>query len=420
MTAPKHGFTAVLLGCLWFSFGCTENPSESANAQTESRRDEDRSITVDIATAETQSRSEDLTYSGTTEPKRRVSVRARSDGQLVDLVPEAGDFVFQGQAIAQIENNPLLSELAAAEAEVGARLAEVEEVRNEKAEARSQVEEIRAELQQARVDARRFQGLADDGAVPRQDAEVAQTQVRTLEQRLQAAQDQVQIRDRAIDAAQRRVDAQQALVEGIRQRLAYTDVLSPLNGVVLQRILEPGDIVQTGDEILELGDFSEVEVRIEVPDRDRAQISVGQAVDVTLDAFPDETFLGRIDRIFPIADPVARLIPVKIVLDTANLDNTAIASGLLARVTINTPPRETVWIPNSALEVGVAGENTVFVVSDNAAETPVEARSVQIGDRQDGQVEITEGLAAGDRYVVRSDRPLTDGQTVKRSFLSQP
>lgn len=407
----------MLVGSLCLVMGCAADREETAQAQSDRS---DRTVTVDVAVAEAQQQTDELTYSGTTQPARRVSLRARSDGQLLDLTVEEGDPVFQGQVLAQIEDTLLLSELAAAEAEVGARQAEVEEARSQTTEARVRVEEIRAELEQARADARRFSRLAVQGAIPQQDAEIARTAVRTLEQQLLAAEEQVRIRDRTIDAAQQRVNAQQALVNGIEQRLAYTDVLAPFGGIVLDRVLEPGDIVQTGDTILELGDFSEIEVRIEIPDRDRERVSLGQSVEVNLDAFPSRSFSGRVSQIFPIADPVARLIPVKIVLSNAELGNEPIGSGLLARVTLNTPPKSTVWIPDSALEVSAEGDNTLFIVGDNQPETAVRARSVQLGDRKDGKVEILDGLVPGDRFVVRSDRPLSDAQTVRPSFLSEP
>ncbi|PPT08791.1 putative RND efflux membrane fusion protein [Geitlerinema sp. FC II] len=111
---------------------------------------------------------------------------------------------------------------------------------------------------------------------------------------------------------------------------------------------------------------------------------------------------------------------MKIVLSNAELGNEPIGSGLLARVTLNTPPKSTVWIPDSALEVSAEGDNTLFIVGDNQPETAVRARSVQLGDRKDGKVEILEGLVPGDRFVVRSDRPLSDAQIVRPSFLSEP
>lgn len=413
----QWGTLGLLLGSLSLSAGCATEGNNAAQAQPQRARD-DRTITVEVAIAEPQSESDPLTYNGTTEPRRRVSLRARSDGQLLNLIADTGDPVFEGEVLAQIENNPLRSQLAASQAEVGAREAEVQEARNLRAEAETRVAEIRVELEQARIDARRFQNLARRGAVPEQEAELAQTAALALEQQLRAAEDQVRTRDRAIAAAEERVSAQEALVDGVRQQLAYTDVISPTSGVVLERLLESGDVVQTGDAILELGDFSQVEVRIDVPDRDRAQISLGQTVAVTLDAFPEAELSGRIAEISPAADPVARLIPVKIRLDRNTLDGELLSSGLLARVTVTPPPRNTLRIPVSALDVSADGGDTVFTLDDNTPEPSVRARPVELGDREDGQVEILDGLVPGDRFIVRSDRPLSDGQTVRRSFLS--
>lgn len=422
MKRPTTWLMGILIGSLWLTMGCSPNEGETAQAQSSrrggSREEGDRTVTVDVAIAEAQTRGRELNYSGTSQPLRRVSLRARSDGQLLTLNADVGDPVFQGQVIARVEDTLLLSELAGVEAEVSVRQSEVEEARNQSIEAEFRVEELRAELDQAQVDSRRLKNLAGEGAVPRREAELAQTRVRTLEQQLRSAQEQVRIRDRAITSAQQRVGAQEAIVDGVRQRLSYTDVPSPLNAVVLERLLEPGDIVQSGDVILELGDFSQVEIRIEIPDRDRSQISLGQAVDVVLDAFPNQEFVGRVSRIFPNADPVARLIPVQITLQNPQVPDGQLGGGLLARVTLNTSSQQVVTIPERALEVSAQGSDTVFVVEGNESETTVSARLVELGEREDDEVEILEGLAPGEQFIVRSDRPLQDGQTVRRSFLS--
>ena len=242
-----------------------------------------------------------------------------------------------------------------------------------------------------------------------------------------ATEEQVRSRKRAITTAQQRAEAQGAIVERVRERLSFATVTSPLNGVVLDRVAEAGDVVGTGDSLLELGDFSQVQVRIEIADRDRTQVAPGQAVTVTLDAFPDRQFMGRVARIFPIADPVARLIPVEITLTDPQR---AIGGGLLARVTLTQSRRSGVAIPRSALTVGETGESMIFVVAGDTPETEAIARPVVIADSAQSPsaatsasserdlVEIRSGLAPGEAYIVRSAEPLTNGQRVRRSFLS--
>ncbi|NJN60420.1 MAG: efflux RND transporter periplasmic adaptor subunit [Coleofasciculaceae cyanobacterium RL_1_1] len=358
-----------------------------------------------------------------------VSAKSRVDGQVLSMTADAGDVVFAGQVLAQIDDRLLLGEVDEAEAELGARQAEVEKARFDLAETRARVAEAIVQRDRARADAERFEQLARDGAVSQQQAEIERATYETAKQTVFAIEEQVSSRERTIATAEQRVEAQAAIVERTRERLSYATVISPLDGVVIDRVVESGDVVRTGDALLELGDFSTVQVQIEVADRDRDKIELGQPVAIELDAFPGRSFEGRIARIFPIADPVARLIPVEITLSDPR---GAISGGMLARVSLeNQAKRQTVVIPRSALEVSADGKPVVFVVEGNARETQAIARPVTLAeagrstgsrgtsrDAADDTVEIRSGLVPGDAYIVRSAEPLRAGQSVRRSFLS--
>ncbi|NEQ53447.1 MAG: HlyD family efflux transporter periplasmic adaptor subunit, partial [Leptolyngbya sp. SIO3F4] len=141
-----------------------------------------------------------------------------------------------------------------------------------------------------------------------------------------------------------------------------------------------------------------------------------QPAQIRLDAFPDiETISGRITRISPVADASSRLINVEITMP--NPDD-RIGSGLLARVQFKPPGDEHIVIPASALNNGPE-ENTVFVIEQKNEETSVIARSVSVGQQQQGKVEILSGLDANEPFVVQSDKPLKEGQAVRLSILSE-
>lgn len=413
---------AFILGvCLLVAAaGCGTSPKETADAQSQRGTERQGPPAVEVAIASTGKVGDELEYTGTTAPVQEVSLRSRVEGQVLSLNVDVGDTVKQGQPIGQLDNDLLKAAVNEAEAEQAALKAEVARARNQVSNARAEVEQTRLQLLQAQSDSQRQQRLVRAGAVAEQAAEQAQTAARTAAQSLRAAQEQVRTEQQAVAAAQQRVDAQQAVIAQAREQLSYARLISPITGKVTQRLTETGNFVQSNGEIITIGDFSRVEVVVEVSELELAGIRTGQAVTVSLDAFPEQTFQGRVTRISPAADRVARLVPIEVVIPNTN---NRIGSGLLARVSFVDNERERVVVPESAiLGQGKQGEKnqagTVFVVREGN-QTTVAAREVQLGERADGNVELLSGLKPGERFVAKSGRPLKDGEIVRLSILSE-
>jgi RND family efflux transporter MFP subunit len=371
---------------------------------------------VETAVAEIGSLDEPLSYTGTTEPVRSVSLRSQAEGRLLNLSVNVGDAVTQGEVLGQLDDRLLTIRLSQSEAELAALESEVARAEAEVSDAQAQVEEARVQLQQAQADADRLQRLLNEGAITEQQAEQAQTAVRSAEQMLRSAEERVRTRQQAVVAAQRRVSAQQAAVAEGLERRDYSSLVSPITGVVLERVTEPGNLIQPGDEVLRLGDFSQIKVVVEVSELERAEVRSGQLVQVNLDAFPNQEFRGQVTRISPAADPTARLIPVEITMPNPGGQ---LGSGLLARVQFQSDQAGRVVVPESALQAAGNQDSTLFVLEQVGEETTAIARTVQVGDRSNGRIEIRSGLEAGETYIVRSSRPLEDRQPVRLSVLSE-
>jgi RND family efflux transporter MFP subunit len=413
----RFAIAPLLLGLLFISSGCSTLSEGEASAQTPSQGQTDETVAVETAIAATGSLEEPIEYTGTTQPIRQVSLRAQVEGRLLDLLADVGDPVTAGQTVAQLDDRILLTEVNEAQAELASLQSEVAQAEAEVSDALAQVERARVELQQARIDAERFQSLSGDGAITQQQAEQAQTAMLAAEQELRSAEEQVRTRQQAVVAAQGRVRAQAAVVAQNQERQAYTAIASPITGVVLEKVTEPGNLIQPGNELLKLGDFSAIKVLVQVSELALSGVRVGQPATVTLDAFPDQEFSGRVSRISPAADPTARLIPIEVTIPNAG---DRIGSGLLARVQFTQSTSNPLVVPQSALEVaGEDNSTTIFVVQREGDQATAIARRVQIGNAANGLVEIRSGLQPGEAIVVRSSGSLRDGQAVRLSILSE-
>ena len=414
------GLVLLTLGCGSSSPG--EAKSESSGAK--SSRQEQKSIAVDVAVAKSGSLQKETQYVGTTFPVREVALRSRTEGQIIDLTADVGDRVEKGQVLARIDDSISASTVIEAEAEVAALESEVASLSADINDARALVEQAQLELKQAQSDAARTEQLSQEGAVSEQEAELSRTAVGTAQQALQSAQQQVQNRASAVVAAQRRVAAQEAIVAQERQRQSFTVLTSPITGSVLARVLESGDLAQVGNEVLRLGDFSQIEVRVQVSELELAQIRKGEAVRVKLDAFPEQTFTGEVTQISLAADATARLIPVEVTIPNTER---RIGRGLLARVNFSQQNDKSVVVPETAVQVGTGAKSqdaqsdsaTIFVLKREGERGTVIAREVQLGNRADSRVEILTGLEPGEEFVMRSSGDLKDGDSVRLSFISE-
>ncbi|MBW4632105.1 MAG: efflux RND transporter periplasmic adaptor subunit [Iphinoe sp. HA4291-MV1] len=439
---------ASVLGVGLLTAGCGSLPKESAEAESQRPRGKQEgggAVPVDASIARTGVLRQEPEYTGTTTPFRTVSLRSQVEGRLLALNADVGDAVKQGQIIAQIDDALLRTAQNQAEAELAALKSEVARTRAQVSNARAEVEKARAQLVQAQADSQRQQKLVKEGAIAQQTAEQARTESLTAVQVLRAAQEQVRTEQQAIAAAQGRVVAQQAVVAEAKERRSYAKLTSPITGAVLEKVTEPGNLLQPGNEVLRLGDFSRVKVVVQVSELELGKIRLGQRVKVRLDAFPNQTYTGQVTRISPAADITARLVPVEVVIPNSNAK---IGSGLLARVNFETQTQARVIIPETALQGGERDKETkgqggqdkgrsasssssspqsqppkrqgmVFVVKQAGDKVTVTARSVTLGDRADGNVEVLSGLQAGERFVTRSGKPLKDGSTVSISAISE-
>lgn len=247
-----------------------------------------------------------------------------------------------------------------------------------------------------------------------QDAGVAQAEARRVQaqrayDRYKALGDQGFASKAAIDQFEASLRSAEADVAAAQARRADRVIRAPFAGVVGLSDVAPGALVNPGAPIVTLDDTTVMRVDFQVPERRLAQLREGQTILATADAFPGEAVTGRIARLDTRVDERTRAITAR--AEFANPGG-RLKPGMLMRVGISRGQRTGPSAPESA--VSIQGDNAfVFVLQTRGERTIAEQRPVVTGMRQNGFVEILDGVKPGDRLVGDGLNKVQPGQPVR-------
>lgn len=208
----------------------------------------------------------------------------------------------------------------------------------------------------------------------------------------------------AVDQLKAQLDAAKSQYDNL---LENTVLRSPITGVVTARNYDPGDM--TGSlPVLTVGQLAPVvKVMINVSENDLATLRQGQPVDVTFDAYPGETFSGKVQRIYPTVDTATRTFEVEVRIANAT---EKLKPGMFARVSIDLGTQQNVVVPDRAVvkQTG-SGNKYVYVLKGNT----VSYNRVDLGQRLDNAYELLSGIEDGDTVVITGQTRLADGVKVE-------
>jgi membrane fusion protein (multidrug efflux system) len=247
-----------------------------------------------------------------------------------------------------------------------------------------------------------------------QDAGIAQAQARLVQaqrayERYRTLGQQGWASKASIDQYEAAYRAAEADLSAARAREADRVIRAPFAGVVGLSDVAPGALVNPGAPIVTLDDISAIRVDFQVPERYLSQLREGQALLAQVDAFPGETITGRIARLDTRVDERTRAITAR-----AEFPNPGgrLKPGMMVRVGVSRGQRQSVAVPESA--VSVQGDAAfVYVLKQNGQRTMAEQRPVVTGVRQQGFVELRDGVQAGERLVADGLHKLQPGQPVR-------
>lgn len=310
-----------------------------------------------------------------------VEVAPKVNGRLRRIDLRLGDPVTRGQEVARVEDDELRQQVNQAEASF--------EV------AQATVRQREADLLLARTTRDRSQSLFSRALVSRQELDDA-------EARYQAATAQ-------LDLARAQFDAAGARLEELRINLENTVMVSPVNGFIGRRYLDPGAYVTSNTAVVSVVDISLVRLVANLVERDLRLVEEGVRARIEVDAFPAESFAGRVARIAPVLDPATRTAEIEI--EVPNPDY-RLKPGMYARVSLVVGSKSrALVVPREAVVIRTAARG-VFRVDASGGRPTAQFVSLVTGLEDERHVEVLEGLAEGDRVVTTGAAGLQHGDPI--------
>lgn len=379
---------------------------------------------------------EQVAASGKVFPQTEVKISSDVSGEIVELYVEEGDSVVSGQLLAKIDPDAYKSQVERGAAQVNSAKAQLANAESQIKQFEAQKEQIEAQLINAREIFRRNKQLREEGVISDAEYEQAESNLRALEANLRAAEANIQAAKESAQAAKFQVASSEASLREMQTSLRRTSIYSPMNGIVSRLDVEEGErvvgtIQMTGTEMMRIANLNNMEVRVEVSENDIPRVSIGDEVEIEVDAYLDRKFKGRVTQIansaIAAATATATLtsdqvtnFEVRINIDPASYQDLITGNkpypfrpGMSASVEINTKTVEdALSIPIQSVttrerddlaeifgEDNLSDEDLIEVVFVATEADTVQLVPVETGIQDDTYIRVLSGLEEGQDVV---------------------
>ena len=307
-----------------------------------------------------------LQVSGTTQAFQQAKVGSKVEGVIKEIRADEGMSVKKGDVLLRLEPGDFTLGID---------------------QARATLQQAEHDLEQQSHDWKRISALYNRRVVPKNRYDSMQA---------------------SYSISRSRVEECRAALGLAKQKFDDSVVRAPFDGVITKKMMHEGEVSSLWAykwEALEIMDLSSIKLECDVSEKLKASLRVGMDAEIKIDAYPGETFTGRIATVNPLVEPGQRTFRIKIVIPNPDRKLTA---GMFARVQIALNRKENVLvIPGNEILERPDGY-FIFVVKDGAAEQ----RQITLGDREENLAEIKDGLKEGELVVTEGSHRLQNGYKV--------
>jgi HlyD family secretion protein len=342
---------------------------------------------------------------GKVEPITKVEVKSKASGIVTKLYVDAGDKVKKGQLLAQLDK---------VEIEAG-----VEQSRAALQAAQANLTSSEADWERAKVDAEgpdvpllkraydRALGMAKEGVVSQSALDDADKDYKLALNKQNVAKAQALVLQAKIAQSRAQVVQDEANLKQLAEQLGYTDVVSPIDGVVLSRDVEIGDAVSSilvlgssATLVMTLGDTSQVYVKGKVDESDIGKVYLGQTARIKVESFKDKTFNGRVTKISPMGVEKDNVTTFEVRVSISNPGGELKAEMTANAEIILEEHKNVLQIPEGAL-IYDKDKNASVQVPDPKGKDGLRKVAVKIGISNGARTEVLSGLQKGDEVVLQ-------------------
>lgn len=349
-----------------------------------------------------------LSLAGQFQPYQVVEVHPKVSGFIRHIYVDIGDRVHQGETLAVLEVPELKAQLEGTVSEVARSADEIQRAQHEVKRAESTYAALHADYQRL-LDTSK----AQPGLVAQQELDDAQAKALSSQAAVDAAK-------AALDAAQKEMDVSSADNQRVSALEQYTNVVAPLDGVIVWRYADTGALIQSGTgsnsqslPIVKLAQSGLLRLRVPVPEDDVRFVHLGDVMQVRVDAV-NRSFTGKVVRFTRDISPVTRTMETEIDVENQNL---TLDPGMYANTELQLDHVSDVpTVPQEAIVQ--EGERDVVYVVDNR--NRVQVRTVAVGLEGSLLVQIASGLRPGERVITGAQNKYREGEQVSPVPVLEP
>lgn len=342
---------------------------------------------------------------GTVRSEKTIMVSPKVMGYIRAIYVKEGDHVKKGQKLVSISSPEINAKVKMAEAGQKAAMQAKVEVQAHLREALEALEAAKAQYHLAEVTYNRFKNLIKTESVSRQEFDEVEAKYKAAKAGLGRAREMIKV----IKAKEAQVSAQikaaQSQVAEAKSYLAYTLVRSPIDGRVVNKMVDTGNLIAPGRPILSLADEKDYRLYVSVEESLQNLIREGDPVTVLFSTHsPIET---KVARVVPDVDPRTRTFTVKVLIPPAIQ---GVRPGMFGRAIFRLPEKTTYLVPAKAVIRRGQLEFAYVVTPDNLCQM----RLVKLGKRYGDKIEILSGLEDGEKIISENVSKAIDGARVKK------